>query len=93
MGRCRIRRTYRRQRVRFVRSRGVSLNRSEVGSMCLIVRVLLSAVFEGVVWHDIPRDGNASLVSTGSSTIIQRIVRRCSNGALHASVYQRLTHS
>jgi hypothetical protein len=27
-----------------------------VGSMCLTVRVLLSAVFEGVVWHDISRE-------------------------------------
>jgi hypothetical protein len=61
--------------------------------MCLIVRVLLSAVFEGVVSHDISRDANASLVSTVSSTIIQRIVRKCSNGALLALVYQRLTHS
>jgi hypothetical protein len=54
---------------------------------------LLSAVFEGVVSHDISRDANASLVSTVSSTIIQRVVRKCSNGALHASVYQRLTNS
>ena len=61
--------------------------------MCLTVRVLLGAVFEGVVWHDFSRGGNASLVSTVSSTIIQRIVRKCSNGALHASVYQRSTHS
>jgi hypothetical protein len=61
--------------------------------MYLIVRVLLSAVSEGVVWHDISRDDNASLVSTISSTIIQRMVRKCSNGALLASVYQRLIHS